>query len=75
MSEKVENKDNEETKNDKARFEEEFKLPPRYEIIKPLGSGAYGLVVSAKDTKKDINIFEYFKKNYKKFCHFINNYY
>lgn len=56
MSIPEEKKGNEETKNDKARFEEEFKLPPRYEIIKPLGSGAYGLVVSAKDTKKDIDV-------------------
>ena len=55
MSEKLE-KENEEVKADKSKFEEEFKLPPRYEVIKPLGSGAYGLVVSAKDTKKDIEV-------------------
>lgn len=40
----------EEQKTESNKFEE-FKLPPRYEIIKLLGSGAYGLVVSAKDTK------------------------
>ena len=27
-----------------------FKLPVRYEIVDPLGSGAYGVVVAAKDT-------------------------
>ena len=27
-----------------------FKLPVKYEIVDPLGSGAYGVVVAAKDT-------------------------
>jgi len=31
---------------------EEFEIDSRYEIIEPLGFGAYGIVVAAKDTKK-----------------------
>ena len=30
-----------------------FELPTKYEIIDPVGSGAYGVVVAAKDTTND----------------------
>ena len=29
-----------------------FELPPQYEIIDPVGSGAYGVVVAAKDNNE-----------------------
>lgn len=33
-----------------------FNLPSRYEVTKPLGSGAYGWVVQSKDLKKGVDI-------------------
>lgn len=30
-----------------------FELPDQYEVIDPVGSGAYGVVVAAKDTQED----------------------
>ena len=30
-----------------------FELPERYEIIDPVGSGAYGVVIAAKDSAED----------------------
>ena len=30
---------------------EKFEVDSRYEIVEPIGSGAYGVVVQAKDTK------------------------
>lgn len=30
-----------------------FELPEQYEIIDPVGSGAYGVVVAAKDKSED----------------------
>ena len=29
-----------------------FELPKRYEVIDPMGSGAYGVVIAAKDTSE-----------------------
>lgn len=33
-----------------------FNLPNRYDVTKPLGSGAYGWVVLAKDNKKTMEV-------------------
>ena len=34
---------------------EEFKIPSNYQIVDPLGSGAYGTVAAAKETTTDEN--------------------
>lgn len=33
-----------------------WKLPPRYEIVQPLGQGAYGQVCQAQDREKDVPV-------------------
>jgi len=40
------------TKGKDAKFKESWKVPPRYEVRKVLGSGAYGNVCEAKDLEK-----------------------
>jgi len=32
-----------------------FVIPEKYEIIDPMGAGAYGVVVAAKDTSEEEN--------------------